>query len=138
MQDTSQLRITMADLLSHAWWAEGPTATAEEFKAKYKEVMTVCLKKNQIEYITYNAFCAEERWRNAQRSSTHGIPADFGKTHVFKPLTNSRGQKQLDNFLVEGKSPEGIFCYLFNLVSDLGEEVEISKTSWKINFEGVD
>ena len=40
MQDNHEMRITMADLMSHAWWNSGPTATEEEFKARYNAVMT--------------------------------------------------------------------------------------------------
>ena len=39
MQDNHEMRITMADLLSHPWWTSGPTATEEEFLARYDEVM---------------------------------------------------------------------------------------------------
>ena len=55
MQDNHEMRITMADLLSHPWWTSGPTATEEEFKARYNEVMNLTLNQNQPENIAYNA-----------------------------------------------------------------------------------
>ena len=58
--------------------------------------------------------------------------------HVFKPLPQARAQNQLKYFEVEGKNPQEIFCYIFDLVNDLSEEVKISNTSWKLEFEGVD
>ena len=133
----------MADLLSHPWMT-GDTATDAEFCASYNEIMKATIQRVTQENVDteFNIDEAEKQSQvrgNGQRNSGDKFPKDFEQDRKFKAAPKFESGERNTVFDVSGEEshPLAIMHYLYDLVSSIGENINISDSSWKLKFDGI-